>query len=454
MNFFSTLSKIIFIFSVTAFIPFLSLSQEKIGNESLAIEYFRAGNYEKALPLFAQLVRTNPDNAMYNYYYGVSLVKNNIFETAAKEALLNAVVDKTPANSNFYLANYFHALENWQEAMDFYDRYDGMASRQERKALQFDYYFDLCRKKVNPFQVKTAANQNTIFVDTVKKNGIQPDEKNFPVPEALLLEWFNFQVNEVLVYHTIDDFKSEAGKVLFTKAWLNTGKNDSIVAVTDSLRKEHEKTVRVSTRLDLVTQIVDSEQKSYQLLREREKLFEQARVKEAVWWEKAGDSAMNEFKVVLLEKENAHEVALKKIAEESKKAEAVVLAAAAEKVPEYIEEPQDVENAVKSEATSDNIVYKVQIGSFKNGVLTSSFKTLLAKLSKFRKIDHFTDEKKYEIYTVGSFTNYNDVSKLKEQLVIEGAKGAFVVAYNNGVKIPVTEAKKITESNQDISPKK
>ena len=133
------------------FFPKLSVSQETAGNEPLAIEYFKDGNYEKALPIFTRLINKSPTNAMYNYYYGVSLLKNNRFDTATKEALLNAAVDKTPSNSNFYLGNYFHALGNWSEALDFYKRYKG--SNRERRELEYDKYIDLCVKHINPFKV-------------------------------------------------------------------------------------------------------------------------------------------------------------------------------------------------------------------------------------------------------------------------------------------------------------
>ncbi len=417
--------------------------QERMGNESLALEYFNQGDFEKALPLFAQLIRNNPDDAMYNYYYGVSLVKNNIFETAAKETLLNAIVDKTPVNANFYIGNYFHALENWQEALDFYERYDGMGNRQERKALQLDYYVDLCKKKVNPFEVKTASNQRAIFTDTIKKITVQPDEMNFLIPEELKKVWFNLQINDVLVYHTMDDFRSEAGKVLFTKAWVLTGQNDSIVSVTDSLRNEHEKTVRVSTRLELVQQIVEKEQTSYQLLRDREKLLEQARAKESSWWEKAGTAAVNEFKIELQKKEEARNAMLQQVV---KTEEAKVLTVVNEVPPqaEYINAPTVPAQVVKVSDSAEKIVYKVQIGSFKNGVQTQTFKNLYTKLSKLRKIDQYTDEKKYEIFTVGSFNNYRDVQVLKDQLILEGAKGAFILAFKDGVKIPVKDALKLT----------
>jgi tetratricopeptide (TPR) repeat protein len=183
--------------------PFISKSQEISGNEPVAIQYFKSGNYAKALPIFTVLINKSPDNAMYNYYYGICLIKNNRFETAAKEALLNAVVDKTPSDCNFYLGNYFQALEDWGEAIDFYKRYKG--SKQERKELEFDKYLDLCMKRINPFKV-IKTNEKSVFVDSVKVAIQQPDEKNFPIPDSLKSEWFNFQINDQLTYHSITDY--------------------------------------------------------------------------------------------------------------------------------------------------------------------------------------------------------------------------------------------------------
>ena len=38
-----------------------------------AEKYFLAKQYEKAAPLYAQLVSSNPKNFKYNYYYGICL---------------------------------------------------------------------------------------------------------------------------------------------------------------------------------------------------------------------------------------------------------------------------------------------------------------------------------------------------------------------------------------------
>ncbi len=421
----------------------LSFGQQSIGKETLGIDYFQKGNFEKALPIFAKLAQSYPDNAMYNYYYGVSLIKNNIFETAAKEALLNSVVDKTPVNANFYLANYFHALGQWQEAKDFYERYKKVGSKQEKKSLRFDYFVDLCNQKKNPFKPKKIADA-ALFGDTLLKPPPKIDEKIFPVPDALKKSWFNFQVNEDLAYHSIEDFKSEASKILFTKAWMCTGKNDSIVALTDSLRKVHDSINRVDTRLGLVQQIVDCEQKSYQLIRDREKFLEQSRVKESAFWEKEGKKAAIEYAASIQDREN-------KLKESRKKAETPKVVPAISEVkkdaapftgPKPDISPSTADIVTKS-ASVDNLFFKVQIGSFKNGLLSTAFRKSYAKISKIRKIDKYTDSKKQVIYTVGNFVHYADATKMKNQLILEGMKGAYVIAYHNGVRISVPEAIKI-----------
>jgi len=411
----------------------LSFGQQTVGKEALAIDYFNQGNFEKALPIFAKLAQSYPDNAMYNYYYGVSLIKNNLFETAAKEALLNSVVDKTPSNANFYLANYFHALQEWQEAKDFYDRYEKVGSKQEKKSLRFEYYVDLCNQKSNPFTLKKSSDP-TLFGDSTLKPPPKIDEKNFPIPEALKKSNFNFQVTESLVYHLIDDFRSEASKILFTKAWICTGKNDSILALTDSLRKAHDKIARVDTRLGIVQQIVDCEQKSYQLMKDREKFLEQSRAKESAYWEREGQAAALAHNAAILERE--------KILNESKKQveavnETVVLATEKrDTVANIVPNPEEPVVKPEEKKTPDNLVYKVKIGAFKNGVLTPTFRTAYAKISKLRKVDKYTDEKKYVVYTVGNFNNPTDAAKMKDQLIREGMKGATVVSFDKATGKP------------------
>jgi tetratricopeptide (TPR) repeat protein len=447
MNKVLLLKRILAFSALAVLLTHLSFGQQTLGKETLGIDYFQQGNFEKALPIFAKLAQSYPDNAMYNYYYGVSLIKNNIFETAAKEALLNSVVDKTPVNSNFYLAIYFHALGQWEEAKDFYDRYAKVGSKQEKRSLQYDYYVGLCETKTNPFKPRKLSDTG-LFGDSILKPPPKIDEKIFPVPEALKKSSFNFQVNELLAYHSIEDFRSEASKILFTKAWMCTGKNDSILALTDSLRKEHDRITRVDTRLGMVQQIVDCEQKSFQLMREREKYLEQSRVKESAYWDREGTKAAIAYNAIILEREN-------KLSEDKKKAEKPSLTVPEPGVkkdsvkvePEKIVVPN--ETSAKN-TLSENLIYKVQIGSFRNGAISSSFKISYAKINKLRKIDRFTDERKYTIFTVGNFSNIQDAYRMKDQLIREGMKNSVVVTYDKKTGKPsklstVSSAKKNPE---------
>ncbi|MCX6222147.1 MAG: tetratricopeptide repeat protein [Bacteroidia bacterium] len=424
----------------------LSFGQQTVGKETLGIDYFQQGNFEKALPIFAKLAQSYPDNAMYNYYYGVSLIKNNIFETAAKEALLNSVVDKTPVNANFYLAIYFHALGQWEEAKDFYDRYAKIGSKQEKRSLQYDYYVGLCETKTNPFKPRKLSDTG-LFGDSILKPPPKIDEKIFPIPEALKKSSFNFQVNELLAYHSIEDFRSEASKILFTKAWMCTGKNDSILALTDSLRKVHDRITRVDTRLGMVQQIVDCEQKSFQLMRDREKYLEQSRVKESAFWEREGRKAATAYNATILEREN-------KLNEDKKKAEKPSLTVPETGVKKDTVKVEPEKIVVPAETPANNphteiLVYKVQIGAFKNGAMSSAFKQAYAKISKLRKIDKYTDERKYVLFTVGLFTNFRDASRMKDQLIREGMKNSVVVIYDKTTGKP---AKSLTVSSAKKNP--
>lgn len=59
------------------------------------------------------------------------------------------------------------------------------------------------------------------------------------------------------------------------------------------------------------------------------------------------------------------------------------------------------------------------------------------------KIDRYTDSRNNFIYTVGSLQNYQEACNLKDQMVSEGIKDAFVAAFLNGERIKVNEAIKI-----------
>jgi hypothetical protein len=62
-----------------------------------------------------------------------------------------------------------------------------------------------------------------------------------------------------------------------------------------------------------------------------------------------------------------------------------------------------------------------------------------------RRIDEYTDAKGVTVYTVGELKSYEDALQMQSQVRMEGVKDAVVAAYLNGKRIPVNEARKISE---------
>jgi len=60
-------------------------------------------------------------------------------------------------------------------------------------------------------------------------------------------------------------------------------------------------------------------------------------------------------------------------------------------------------------------------------------KKIYARISKLYKVDKYTDSRNYEIYTVGEFTGYPEVTRMKNEMIQQGIKDAFIAAFHNDV---------------------
>lgn len=84
-----------------------------------------------------------------------------------------------------------------------------------------------------------------------------------------------------------------------------------------------------------------------------------------------------------------------------------------------------------SDRPISGIVFKVQIGAFDKGEMTDITTSDNLNVEK-------TEE--YNKVVVGQFRDYISAKELKEQLQKMGVKGAWIVSYKDGVRIPVKEA--------------
>ncbi|MFL5762805.1 MAG: hypothetical protein ACJ77K_02615 [Bacteroidia bacterium] len=89
------------------------------------------------------------------------------------------------------------------------------------------------------------------------------------------------------------------------------------------------------------------------------------------------------------------------------------------------------------------VVYKVQIGAFKDEVPLDIANKFL-KIAK-KGIKNYKDENGLTIYTVGVYKSYEEANRVKGEVAQEAEiTDAFIVAYNNGAKISVEEAKTLS----------
>lgn len=97
-----------------------------------------------------------------------------------------------------------------------------------------------------------------------------------------------------------------------------------------------------------------------------------------------------------------------------------------------------VEPKSAGSAETEGIVFRVQLGAFKNNVPYQMVEAFLKITDK--GISQETDKRGLHIFYTGSFTDYTKAMQLKEEIVNLGVKDAFVVALRNGERIPISEA--------------
>ena len=92
----------------------------------------------------------------------------------------------------------------------------------------------------------------------------------------------------------------------------------------------------------------------------------------------------------------------------------------------------------KAVDTNAKPVYKVQIFTSPTKVKSSD-----ARLKNVKKADFYKDGKTYK-YTSGNSTDYNEINNLRRQLS-KRFKGCFVVAFLNGERIDLNEARRLSK---------
>ncbi|TAL59259.1 MAG: hypothetical protein EPN85_09690, partial [Bacteroidetes bacterium] len=116
---------------------------------------------------------------------------------------------------------------------------------------------------------------------------------------------------------------------------------------------------------------------------------------------------------------------------------------------EYTFVPSDTTTSESSgkiltDASNKGIVFKVQVGAFKEQVPVAIANKLLANSN--RGIKTFRDDNGLLVYTIGEYLEYESANSLKTQLVSNGLSDAFVIAFKDGKKITASAALEIIKN--------
>ncbi len=83
--------------------------------------FYNKGNYEKAKPIFAKYIKTNPANGNYNLWYGVCCLKTG--ETSEAVKYLESAVKKRVSEGKPYLAEAYNETYRFNDAVSSYEEY-------------------------------------------------------------------------------------------------------------------------------------------------------------------------------------------------------------------------------------------------------------------------------------------------------------------------------------------
>jgi len=460
-------------------LSFFSMAQ--LSNEQAA-KLFDKGKFDEVADAYEHLYQLYPSNANVQYRYAVCLTETDRKGNFARKLLLLAMQNDVPDDAAFYLAKNYHALGNFEKAIENYKLFDSKAKKKVKKNLGLQALLDAASSGQNPFttvpelffvenkadgqyfEVEIGENaevvqeQNNVEILRVDSIGVSADsllaeqpqlpiqsqttpvETTFELPQGLDSAVLNFIVNPKIVYYSVKQFKTNQGLEAFSEGWSQNNELANMVQQMQSLREQYNMADDASVKEQIAAQLLSLEPQSLQLKANADALLLEARQYEADFWNNAGADVIETH---LAENEQYLSVKNEEPVVEQIELQNEPLPVDTVSVVESVDNEQDEPNGEAAQVKQ--VVYKVQIGAYSKG-LPDYIDRLYKKLSVLRRIDHYTDERGIVVYTVGELSNFDDAVKLQNQIRQEGVKDAFVVAYLNNKRISLNEARKLSEN--------
>jgi hypothetical protein len=271
----------------------------------------------------------------------------------------------------------------------------------------------------------------------------QVTDSSLMIPEKLLDQRIDFNLNSEIFYLKVVQFRKAEAREAFILAWKQKQQTDESIEQLSRLRLQYQKTNSSDEKDEIAKKVLALELEVINLKQASDSNFLKARNLESLYWESATKFDRDKLRMETDSIRGSMErQLLPPIVESTSVIDTISAKDSREREDSISHEPIDVKPEQMS--FDDRVLFKVQIGTFDRNILPVSTQKLFKRLSVFRKIDHFTDGKGIEIYTIGELVNFKDAVKLQTQIRQEGIKDAFVVAYKSGKRITLSEARKIT----------
>lgn len=130
-------------------------------SQSQAKKWFANGEYEKAKPVFAKLVNSNPRYGSFNYWYGVCL--NETGEHEAALPYLKKAVEREVENAFRYIGDYYMQDGEYEQAIENYETYLDKVDPTDTMFVTYTRKIDKAKRELK--FIKRV--EKVIFVDSI-----------------------------------------------------------------------------------------------------------------------------------------------------------------------------------------------------------------------------------------------------------------------------------------------
>ncbi|TLX75163.1 hypothetical protein E9993_09685 [Labilibacter sediminis] len=132
-------------FLVGASFPMSVIAQDIEFSSQKGLEYFKAGDYQKAELVYAHLLEKYPKDARYNFYMGICEFKNRTNISGAIKKLNYARIKNVSRDVYYYLGRAHQLSYHFEEAVSNFKKFQQYASSTDKRVEKSEKFIQECK---------------------------------------------------------------------------------------------------------------------------------------------------------------------------------------------------------------------------------------------------------------------------------------------------------------------